>query len=296
MEDYSTEELSNIKDTIVMIVEDDETLYDKICPFTEVMPLRFTYDLSYLSKEYIDKTKKLFSYYYSLDNFYNNEILRLKKHFKHFMRYPKFIYISKYNPNYDLIEKVCKDLEIELISNKEELISKVKSNIKGESMYTRKEEVYKYLDNLGIKYKKIEHEAVFTMEETLHLNLDNEEEIVKNLFIRDDKKQNYFLILVKGDKRVNLKEIRNNLNLRPLTFASEEDLEKYLGLKKGAVTILGILNDTEHKVKVLIDEDIKNFNEIGAHPNENTASVWLKLDDIEKILKLNNVSYSFIKI
>ena len=57
-------------------------------------------------------------------------------------------------------------------------------------MYTRKEEVYKYLDNLGIKYKKIEHEAVFTMEETLHLNLDNEEEIVKNLFIRDDKKQN----------------------------------------------------------------------------------------------------------
>lgn len=163
-------------------------------------------------------------------------------------------------------------------------------------MYTRKEEVYKYLYNLGIKYKKIEHEAVFTMEETLHLNLDNEEEIVKNLFIRDDKKQNYFLILVKGDKRVNLKEIRNNLNLRPLTFASEEDLKKYLGLKKGAVTILGILNDTEHKVKVLIDEDIKNFNEIGAHPNENTASVWLKLDDIEKILKLNNVSYSFIKI
>ena len=71
MEDYSTEELSNIKDTIVMIVEDDETLYDKICPYTEVMPLRFTYDLSYLSKEYIDKTKKLFSYYYSLDNFYN---------------------------------------------------------------------------------------------------------------------------------------------------------------------------------------------------------------------------------
>lgn len=125
MEDYSTEELSNIKDTIVMIVEDDETLYDKICPYTEVMPLRFTYDLSYLSKEYIDKTEKLFSYYYSLDNFYNNEILRLKKHFKHFMRYPKFIYISKYNPNYDLIEKVCKDLEIELISNKEELISKV---------------------------------------------------------------------------------------------------------------------------------------------------------------------------
>ncbi len=161
-------------------------------------------------------------------------------------------------------------------------------------MYTKKEEVYKYLDSLNIKYKKVEHKAVFTMEEMSKLNLEDDAEVVKNLFIRDDKKQNYYLILVKGDKRVNLKELRNNLGLRPLTFASEEDLEKYLGLKKGSVTILGILNDTEHKVKVLIDNDIKIFKEIGAHPNENTASIWLTLEDIEHILKLNNVNYNFI--
>lgn len=163
-------------------------------------------------------------------------------------------------------------------------------------MYTKKEEVYKYLDNLNIKYKKVEHKAVYTMEETASLNIDNNDEMVKNLFIRDDKKQNYYLVLVKGDKKVNLKELRNALGLRPLTFASEEDLEKYLGLKKGSVTIFGILNDTEHKVKVLIDNEIKTFKEIGAHPNENTASIWLALEDIEKILKLNNVSYSFIDL
>lgn len=163
-------------------------------------------------------------------------------------------------------------------------------------MYTKKEEVYKYLESLNIKYRKVEHKAVFTMEEMSKLNLEDESEVVKNLFIRDDKKQNYYLILVKGDKRVNLKELRNTLGLRPLTFASEEDLEKYLGLKKGSVTILGILNDAEHKVKVLIDEDIKNFKEIGAHPNENTASIWLTLKDIEKILKLNNVCYNFIDL
>ena len=159
-----------------------------------------------------------------------------------------------------------------------------------------KEEVYEKLNELNIKYRVVNHKAVFTMEEISKLNLEDESEVVKNLFIRDDKKQNYYLILVKGDKRVNLKELRNTLGLRPLTFASEEDLEKYLGLKKGAVTILGILNDAEHKVKVLIDEDIKSFKEIGAHPNENTASIWLKLKDIEKILKLNNVSYSFINL
>ena len=163
-------------------------------------------------------------------------------------------------------------------------------------MYTRKEEVYKYLDSLNIKYKKIEHKAVFTMEEISKLNLEDESEVVKNLFIRDDKKQNYYLILVKGDKRVNLKELRNTLGLRPLTFASEEDLEKYLGLHKGSVTVLGVLNDTNHIVKVLIDEDIKKFKEIGVHPNENTASIWLKLEDIEKILNYTENDYEFIKI
>ena len=84
----------------VMIVEDDETLYDKISSYAEVIPLRFSYDLSSFSNEYIDKTKSLFTYYYTIDNFYNNEMLRLKKHFKHFMRYPKYLYINENNQWY----------------------------------------------------------------------------------------------------------------------------------------------------------------------------------------------------
>lgn len=163
-------------------------------------------------------------------------------------------------------------------------------------MYTKKENVYKKLDELNIKYKKVDHKAVFTMEETAELNLENEDEIVKNIFLRDDKKINYYLVLIAGNKRVNLKELRNNLRLRPLTFASEEDLEKYLGLHKGSVTVLGVLNDTNHIVKVLIDEDIKKFKEIGVHPNENTASIWLKLEDIEKVLNYTENEYEFIKI
>lgn len=163
-------------------------------------------------------------------------------------------------------------------------------------MYTKKENVYKKLDELNIKYRKVDHKEVFTMEEMAKLNLENEDEIVKNIFIRDDKKTNYYLVLIAGNKRVNLKELRNNLRLRPLTFASEEDLEKYLGLHKGSVTVLGVLNDTNHIVKVLIDEDIKKFKEIGVHPNENTASIWLKLEDIEKILNYTENDYEFIKI
>ena len=163
-------------------------------------------------------------------------------------------------------------------------------------MYTKKENVYKKLDELNVKYRKVDHKAVFTMEEMAEINLENKDEIVKNIFIRDDKKINYYLVLIAGNKRVNLKELRNNLRLRPLTFASEEDLEKYLGLHKGSVTVLGVLNDTNHIVKVLIDEDIKKFKEIGVHPNENTASIWLKLEDIEKILNYTENDYEFIKI
>ena len=159
-----------------------------------------------------------------------------------------------------------------------------------------KEEICKTLDELNIKYRVINHKAVFTMEEVIKENIEPYENILKNIFIRDDKKRNYYLVLVCHNKKVNLKELRNNLKLRPLTFASEEDLEKYLGLHKGSVTVLGVLNDTNHIVKVLIDEDIKKFKEIGVHPNENTASIWLKLEDIEKILNYTENDYEFIKI
>ena len=159
-----------------------------------------------------------------------------------------------------------------------------------------KEYSEKLTNELNIKYRVVNHKAVFTMEDVINENIEPFENIVKNIFIRDDKKINYYLVLIAGNKRVNLKELRNNLRLRPLTFASEEDLEKYLGLHKGSVTVLGVLNDTNHIVKVLIDEDIKKFKEIGVHPNENTASIWLKLEDIEKILNYTENDYEFIKI
>lgn len=129
MEDYSPEELQNIKDKIVMIVEDDEYLYDNIFEYAEVMPLRFSYDLSSFTEEYISKTKHLFTYYYTLYNFYNNEILRMKKHFKHFLRYPNMLYINKNNSNFELVNKICKSLEIECITDKQEFLEKINDKI-----------------------------------------------------------------------------------------------------------------------------------------------------------------------
>ena len=146
------------------------------------------------------------------------------------------------------------------------------------------QEVYDFLTSRGIEYEVTEHGAVFNMEEMSHVELPHPEADAKNLFVRDDKKRNYYLITVKGDKRVDLKKIREGHGTRPLSFASENDLMSLLGLIPGAVTPLGILNDSEKKVKFFLDEEFVNDGLIGVHPNDNTATVWLKTTDLIDII------------
>lgn len=152
------------------------------------------------------------------------------------------------------------------------------------------------IESMNIQYDIIEHPAVNTIDEMDKLNIDSNNEVVKNLFVRDDKKKNYFLIVIQKNKKVNLKEIKNELNCRPLSFASEEDLKKYMGLSKGSVTPFGILNDTECKVHVVFDKDILLFERIGVHPNDNTATVWVCPQDLESIIKNHGNSISHIQI
>ncbi len=110
----------------------------------------------------------------------------------------------------------------------------------------------------------------------------------KNLFVRDDKKREYFLITVKGNKRVDLKEFRKSHGTRPLSFASAEDLMNFLKLTPGSVTPLGLLNGVGQKVKFFLDKDfLEPPGLIGIHPNENTATVWLKTADLLKLIKEN---------
>ena len=121
--------------------------------------------------------------------------------------------------------------------------------------------------------------------EVAEIYLPYPEADAKNLFIRDDKKRNYYLITVKGNKRVGLKAFRQQNDTRPLTFASDQDLMDILGLIPGAVTPLG-LNDREHKVTFWLDKSfLEGSGLIGIHPNDNTATVWLKARDLLRLLK-----------
>lgn len=160
-----------------------------------------------------------------------------------------------------------------------------------------KQEVYEFLKEKGIWHEITEHEAVYNMEELENVELPYPEADAKNIFVRDDKRKNYYLITVKSNKRVNLKEFKKQNMTRQLTFASEEDLKLVMGLFPGAVTPFGVLNDAEKKVQVFIDEDfLENPGIMGVHPNDNTATVWIKTNDLINIIKEHGNNVKTFKV
>ena len=160
-----------------------------------------------------------------------------------------------------------------------------------------KQDIYALLSSRNIWHEITEHEAVFNMAEMSAVALPYPEADAKNLFVRDDKKRNYYLITVRGDQTVNLKEFRRRHQTRPLSFASPEDLMAVLGLIPGAVTPFGVLNDQERKTQVYLDEGfLRAPGLIGVHPNDNTATVWLKTEDFVALLRGHGASVHVVEI
>lgn len=155
-----------------------------------------------------------------------------------------------------------------------------------------KQELYQFLSQKNIEYTVIDHEPVYTVEEAEQLSLPCPEAAAKNLFLRDDKKRNYYLLTVRDALNVNIKRFQEQIGARRLSFASEEDLMQYMGLIKGAVTPFGVLNDEAQIVQVFIDAYFAE-KEISVHPNENNATVYLAANDLVMLLKEhgNRVDY-----
>lgn len=153
-----------------------------------------------------------------------------------------------------------------------------------------KEEIYNILKENNIHYEAVEHKAVYTMEDMLELELDKKGRIIKNIFLFCRKTKRYFLVIMEESKRLNLKDLSSKLQAK-LTFASEEDLNKYLNLSKGAVSPLGILYDKEGIVNLVADRELvlpETNNIIGIHPCDNTATVFLEYSDLIKLLNNKN--------
>ena len=150
------------------------------------------------------------------------------------------------------------------------------------------EEILKLLDEKKIEYTLVHHKPVFTIDEMNEVDVPNKDRIAKNLFLRDDKKRSYYLVSIEETKRADLKALRTLLSSRPLSFASEDDLVYILSLKKGEVTPFGLLNDKEHKAVFILDSYFEG-GIIGIHPNDNTATVFLKASDLLSVLENSGV-------
>ena len=148
-----------------------------------------------------------------------------------------------------------------------------------------KSETLYYLDQHGIKYEIMEHPAVYNMAEMEKIALPHPEADAKNLFVRDDKKRNYYLLTIKGDKRVNLQQFHEENGTRRLSFASPQDLKEKLGLESGSVTLLGLLNDSHHEIPFYLDSYFSDQPRVAVHPDDNTATIWVDPQDLLKVIK-----------
>lgn len=163
---------------------------------------------------------------------------------------------------------------------------------------TQQEKVYEALDSLGIEYKVIHHEAVSTIEDMDVMGIFTDGEVCKNLFLRNANGKTHYVVSMLKDKHPDIqKDIRGQLGCSRLSFGSDERLMKHMGLMPGAVSPFGILNDESAEVNVVLDSDLKSVDGyIGFHPNDNTAFLWLKFNDLIKFIKSRGNDVYYINI
>lgn len=159
-----------------------------------------------------------------------------------------------------------------------------------------KEEIIELIEQQNIPYRMKEHKAVFTMEEMEEQGITQCGKVCKNLFLRNNKGKMHFLVSLPEEKQADLKKLGALLENQKLSFASEERLQKYLGVTHGAVSPLGVLNDSTDSVIVILDKELLSWSEIGVHPNDNTATVWISPDNLLKLLELSGNQYKIIEI
>ena len=139
---------------------------------------------------------------------------------------------------------------------------------------------YDLLDQLGISYQRTDHERADNMEACNEIDAVLGVLICKNLFLCNRQKTNFYLLMMPGDKKFKTKELSSQINSARLSFADPEAMLKYLDIEPGAVSIMGLMNDKEHAVKLLIDEDVLEDEYLGCHPCVCTSSLKMKTADV----------------
>ena len=156
--------------------------------------------------------------------------------------------------------------------------------------------VYDLLDSLGIEYDRIDHNAVDTMEACSEIDAVLAPSVIcKNLFLCNSQRTKFYLLLIRGDKRFDTKSISAQIGSSRLSFAPHEYMEKYLDNTPGSASVLGLMNDIDGKVKLLIDREVLNEEYFGCHPCINTSSLRLRTSDVF-VTFLRAVNHSYTEV
>lgn len=157
-------------------------------------------------------------------------------------------------------------------------------------------DIYKFLAVHNIAYERCDHPPVFTVEDVHRLVPPLPAAKTKNLFLRDGRGRRHFLVVVEGDKRVDLKALPSLLDCRRLRFGSPERLKKYLAVDPGSVTLLAVVNDLNQDVEVIIDDDLWQSDALQFHPLVNTSTLAIARDNIQRFLDKTGHGFKIIDI
>ena len=154
---------------------------------------------------------------------------------------------------------------------------------------------YDLLDRLGVSYERVDHAPAMTMEVCQEIDEVLQATICKNLFLCNRQETAFYLLMIPDTKVFHTKDLSAQIGSARLSFAKPEYMEKLLDITPGSVSVMGLMNDKENRVQLLIDEDVLKGEYIGCHPCINTSSVRFRTNDlIEKILPA--MEHSFIKV
>lgn len=145
--------------------------------------------------------------------------------------------------------------------------------------------VYDFLDHLGISYARVDHEPAMTMEACIAVDKVLGTDMCKNLLLCNRQQTNYYLLLMPGDKVFQTKELSAQLGVSRLSFAPAEPMEEYLNITPGSLSVLGLMNDKDMQVRLIIDAPVLESEYVGVHPCINTSSLKIATKDlIDKII------------
>ena len=157
--------------------------------------------------------------------------------------------------------------------------------------------VYDLLDKLNVSYERVDHEAAMTIDACQEIDVVLNAAICKNLFLCNRQETQFYLLMLPGEKKFKTKEVSAQIGSARLSFAKDIYMEEFLDITPGSVSVLGLMNDKENRVQLLMDEDLLKEPYIGCHPCINTSSLRLRTEDlINKILPAMKHTPVFVKL